>query len=190
VGPRVTGGGPAPAATTVGVRFLDPDPTARRCSTTLDTPVGELLLVGDGRAVTGLHFGPDDRHGPRVGADWVADGAPLRDAVDQVQAYLAGRLTVFDLAVAPAGSGFQRLVWRALADIPYGHTTSYGRLAAAIGRPTASRAVGAANGRNPVAILLPCHRVIGASGGLTGYGGGLDRKRQLLDLERRHSGGG
>jgi methylated-DNA-[protein]-cysteine S-methyltransferase len=168
-----------------GVRFLDPDPRARTRWTTVDTAVGELLLVGDGRAVTGLYFGRDDRYGPRVGPDWVADGAALAGAVDQVLAYLAGERTEFELEVALGGTEFQRLVWRALAEIPYGRTTSYGRLAARIGRPAASRAVGAANGRNPVSIVLPCHRVIGATGGLTGYGGGLGRKRQLLDLERR-----
>jgi len=182
-----TGINPRPATTAVGVHFLDLDRTARRRYTTVDTPIGKLLLVSDGQAVIGLYFDPDDRYVPRVGPDWIADRALLASAVDQLRAYLAGDLTVFDLPVATGGTQFQRQVWRALADIPYGHTTSYGQLAARVGRPTASRAVGMANGRNPISIILPCHRVIGASGGLTGYGGGLNRKQQLLDLERRDS---
>jgi methylated-DNA-[protein]-cysteine S-methyltransferase len=183
--PATTDTHPRPASTAVGVRFLDLDRTTRRRYTTVDTAVGELLLVSDCQALIGLYFGPDDLYAPLVGPDWIADRAPLASAVEQVLAYLAGDLTVFDLPVATGGTGFQRQVWRALADIPYGHTTSYGRLAARIGRPTASRAVGMANGRNPISIVLPCHRIIGASGELTGYGGGLHRKRQLLDLERR-----
>ena len=100
----------------------------------------------------------------------------------------AGQLTSFDLPLDPAGTGFQRRVWAALLDIPYGQTASYGQLAGRIGQPAASRAVGLANGRNPIAIIIPCHRVIGSDGSLTGYGGGLDRKRFLLDLERRSAG--
>jgi methylated-DNA-[protein]-cysteine S-methyltransferase len=118
--------------------------------------------------------------------DWdpVPDAFP--DAVAQLHAYFAAELTEFDLRLRLEGTDFQRTVWAGLCAIPYGETSSYGELAARIGRPKASRAVGLANGRNPVAIVVPCHRVIGASGSLTGYGGGLDRKRMLLDLERSH----
>lgn len=107
--------------------------------------------------------------------------------VDQLDDYFAGLRTDFDLMVAPRGTPFQLDVWRALTTIPYGETVSYGELAARVGRPTAARAVGAANGQNPISIIVPCHRVIGASGDLTGYGGGLDRKSLLLDLEQDHS---
>ena len=113
---------------------------------------------------------------------WVRD--PLPDATDQLRAYFAGSLARFELRLAPRGTPFQRGVWDALTEIPYGTTTSYGALAARIGRPGASRAVGAANGRNPLPVVIPCHRVIGADGTLTGYGGGLERKQALLGLER------
>jgi methylated-DNA-[protein]-cysteine S-methyltransferase len=144
---------------------------------TIDSPLGELLLVGDGHALTGLHMGaaPD--------AGWRRDPAAFRAAAEQLGAYFAGELREFDLPLAPLGTPFQRAVWSALRDIPYGRTTSYAELAAAVGRPGAARAVGAANGRNPISIVIPCHRVIGAGGALTGYGGGLPRKRMLLDLE-------
>ncbi len=173
--------------TAVGARFVELDRGARRRYTVVDSRIGALLLVGDGQALTGIEFDLGDGHQARVGADWVADRAPLADALEQLQAYLAGELTVFDLPVALAGSDFQQSVWELLADIPYGHTTSYGRLATRLGRPSASRAVGLANGRNPLPIVLPCHRVVGASGALTGYGGGIDRKRWLLDLEQRQA---
>jgi methylated-DNA-[protein]-cysteine S-methyltransferase len=178
-------GPPRSGATAVGVRFVDPHPGARRRYAVVESSIGELLLVGDGRALTGIQFDLDGDW--RVGGDWVADPAALAGAVEQLRAYLAGELTVFDLPVAIGGSDFQQRVWRLLAEIPYGHSTSYGALAARLGRPGASRAVGLANGRNPVPIVLPCHRVVGASGALTGYGGGLDRKRWLLDLEQRRA---
>ncbi len=108
----------------------------------------------------------------------------LLDAADQLRAYFAGELREFDLPLAPRGTEFQRQVWAAVSTIPYGATAAYSEIAAAIRRPSASRAVGAANGRNPLPVIVPCHRVIGAAGALTGYGGGLDRKRSLLDLER------
>ena len=174
-------------ATAVGVRFVDFDPGARRRYAVVDSAIGELLLVGDGRALLGVEFDLGAGHAARIRPDWVADPAPLADAAEQLHAYLAGQRTVFDLPVAVGGSDFRRRVWELLAEIPYGQTTSYGRIAAALGRPSASRAVGLANGRNPLPIVLPCHRVVGASGALTGYGGGLDRKRWLLDLERRHA---
>jgi methylated-DNA-[protein]-cysteine S-methyltransferase len=147
------------------------------------SPIGELLLVGDGHALTGLYMLPDHRHAPPVQAHGRRDPAPLRAAAAQLDAYFAGELTEFELPLAPAGTPFQRAVWEALRAIPYGETVSYGELARAIGRPTAVRAVGAANGRNPISIVVPCHRVIGAGGALTGYGGGLERKRYLLALE-------
>jgi methylated-DNA-[protein]-cysteine S-methyltransferase len=178
-------GPPRSGATAVGVCFVDPDPGARRRYAVVESSIGELLLVGDGRALTGIQFDLDGDW--RVGGDWVADPAALAGAVEQLRAYLAGELTVFDLPIAIGGSDFQQRVWRLLAEIPYGHSTSYGALAARLGRPGASRAVGLANGRNPVPIVLPCHRVVGASGALTGYGGGLDRKRWLLDLEQRRA---
>lgn len=144
---------------------------------TIDSPLGELLLASDGRALTAVHMGG------APGPGWQRDPVPLREAADQLQAYFAGELREFDLPLAPAGTPFQREVWEALRRIPYGETIGYGELAAAVGRPHAARAVGAANGRNPIAVVVPCHRVIGASGALTGYGGGLGRKRLLLDLE-------
>jgi methylated-DNA-[protein]-cysteine S-methyltransferase len=173
-----------PATTAVGVHFRDLDHAARRRYTVAQTAIGELLLVSDGHSLVTIDFDLHGRHAVRIGGDWLADPTPLAGVVAQLRAYFAGELTVFDLPVALAGTGFQRQVWELLADIPYGHTTSYGELAARLGRPSASRAVGMANGRNPVPIVLPCHRVIGASGALTGYGGGLDRKRLLLDLEQ------
>jgi methylated-DNA-[protein]-cysteine S-methyltransferase len=144
---------------------------------TLDSPVGELLLAGDGDALTGLHMNA------QPGAEWRRDPAPFRDATAQLRSYFAAELREFDLPLAPRGTGFQQQVWAALREIPYGRTVSYAGLAAAVGRPGAARAAGAANGRNPISIVIPCHRVIGAAGALTGYGGGLARKRMLLDLE-------
>jgi methylated-DNA-[protein]-cysteine S-methyltransferase len=144
---------------------------------TIDTPIGELLLAGDGHALTAVHM--DGTPGP----GWQQDPGALREPSEQLRAYFAGELREFDLPLAPHGTPFQQEVWSALREIPYGSTISYGELAAAVGRPDAPRAVGAANGRNPIAVVIPCHRVIGASGALTGYGGGLPRKRLLLDLE-------
>jgi methylated-DNA-[protein]-cysteine S-methyltransferase len=113
---------------------------------------------------------------------------PFVAAADQLEAYFAGSLTRFTLPLAPSGSAFQQRVWAALQDIPYGQTESYGKLAERIGSPGAARAVGLANGKNPIGIVIACHRVVGSDGSLTGYGGGLDRKRALLDLERAVSG--
>jgi methylated-DNA-[protein]-cysteine S-methyltransferase len=144
---------------------------------TVDSPLGELLLAGDGDALTALHMGASPR------PDWRRDAATFREARQQLRSYFAGELREFDLPLDPRGTAFQRQVWDALRRIPYGATVSYAELAAAVGRPGAARAVGAANGRNPIAVVIPCHRVIGASGALTGYGGGLGRKRLLLDLE-------
>jgi len=150
--------------------------------TSFESPIGELLAVGDGQALHGLYM-QEGRTAIAVRADW----EPAHDAFGEVRAQLAdyfgGRLTGFDLPLAMHGSPFQLRVWRALVEIPYGETISYGELARRIGRPADPRAVGQANGRNPIAVIVPCHRVIGADGSLTGYGGGLERKRQLLELE-------
>jgi methylated-DNA-[protein]-cysteine S-methyltransferase len=169
--------------------FLEPLADARAATAparwnTIESPIGELLLVSDGRALTRLQMAPRDRDLPR---DCVRDPAALRDAEEQLEAYFAGELSEFDLPLAPRGTGFQRRVWSALLDIPYGETASYGQIAAAVGRPDAVRAVGATNGRNPIAVIVPCHRVIGADGTLVGYGGGLPRKRLLLELEAQHA---
>ena len=152
--------------------------------TTFDSPVGELLLTSDGAALTRLLFSPFE-----VDPTWSEDPCKVLDeTVAQLSDYFAGVRTDFDLPLDPAGTPFQRTVWRALREIPYAETINYGQLATRVGNPNASRAVGLANGRNPISIVVPCHRVIGANGSLTGYGGGLDRKRTLLELERRTAG--
>ncbi len=152
---------------------------------TVDSPVGPLTLAGKDDRLRHLRM-VDQTHDPdRSG--WVRDDDAFGDAVVQLAAYFAGELVEFDLNLDLVGTEFQRRVWAALLSIPYGETRSYGEIARQIGSsPAASRAVGMANGRNPVGIIVPCHRVIGANGGLTGYGGGLERKRQLLDMERNH----
>jgi len=155
-----------------------------RAHTVLDSPLGPLTLMAVDGALSGLYL-EYRRHPPAEEALGEPDPAPFTEAADQLAAYFDGTLTEFDLPLAPGGTPFQRTVWAALQRIPYGETVTYGELAARIGRPTAARAVGLANGRNPISIVVPCHRVIGSSGGLTGYGGGLDRKRQLLDFESR-----
>jgi methylated-DNA-[protein]-cysteine S-methyltransferase len=150
---------------------------------TIDSPIGPLALAGRGRVLTNLRMVHQTHEPNRTG--WVPDDRAFPEVVDQLGAYFAGKRTDFDLELGLAGSEFQRRVWRALLTIPYGETRSYGQVAEQIGASGAARAVGLANGRNPIAIIVPCHRVIGASGSLTGYGGGLDRKRSLLELERR-----
>lgn len=151
--------------------------------TLMPSPVGELLVSGDGWAVTGLWMEPDAHPGPDT-TGWVRDDRAFGEVHRQLDAYFAGRLREFDLPLAPAGSRFQRDVWQALLTVPYGSTRTYGAIARQIGRPDRARAVGAANGRNPIPIIIPCHRVIGAGGDLVGYGGGLPRKAWLLSLER------
>lgn len=149
---------------------------------TVASPVGPLTLAGHDEVLTHLRM-EDQAHPPPGRHDWVHDEQAFPKVVEQLEAYFAGERTEFDVAFELDGTPFQRQVWSALLEIPYGTTASYGDVARRIGKPTAFRAVGLANGRNPVAIIVPCHRVIGSTGTLTGYGGGLDRKRVLLELE-------
>jgi methylated-DNA-[protein]-cysteine S-methyltransferase len=149
----------------------------------MQSPVGTLTLTAEDGKLTRLHM-DGQRHAPGASPDWERDDDGLADVVEQLEAYFAGSRETFDVPLALAGTEFQRAVWAGLLEIPYGETISYGELAQRVGRPGASRAVGLANGRNPVAIIVPCHRVIGANGTMTGYGGGLDRKVWLLDHER------
>lgn len=151
----------------------------------IDSPIGPLTLAGRDRRLTHLLM-DHHAHAPDP-TGWIRDDAAFGAAAAELTAYFAGELTEFDLDLELTGTAFQRRVWAALQTIPYGETRSYRQLATAIGAPSASRAVGLANGRNPISIIVPCHRVIGTSGSLTGYGGGIDRKRALLDLEQRHS---
>jgi methylated-DNA-[protein]-cysteine S-methyltransferase len=147
----------------------------------VSSPIGDLLLVSNGEALTGVYM---QGHHPLEGEDgWRRDDALLEPAREQLRAYFAGRLFDFDLPLAPQGTAFQRRVWHELRGIPFGSTVSYAEIARRLGQPTAVRAVGAANGRNPIAIIVPCHRVIGANGTLVGYGGGLERKQWLLRHE-------
>lgn len=150
----------------------------------LDSPVGRLLVAGDADRLHEIRF-PTERRGKEPPAGWRRDEARFAAAFAQLRAYFAGELTRFDLPLRLAGTAFQNEVWRALCAIPFGATVSYGALAARIGRPTASRAVGGANGANPLPIVVPCHRVIGSDKSLTGFGGGVDIKKFLLDHERR-----
>lgn len=158
-----------------------------RHHTVTDSPVGPLTLVATDGALSGLYMA-EHRHKPDESTFGTPDTAPFGAAIEQLRAYFAGELTTFDLRLAPEGTPFQRTVWAALNEIPYGETLTYGQLARRIGQPTASRAVGLANGKNPVSIVVPCHRVVGADGSMTGYGGGLERKRFLLGLERSGAG--
>lgn len=147
------------------------------------SPIGELLLISDGDALTGLAM-EESNHPVRPGESWLLDKGPFHDATAQLDQYFAGERSDFDLPVALRGTPFQMRVWEALREIPYGETRSYQEIARRVDSPRAVRAVGGANGRNPVAIVIPCHRVIGADGSLTGYGGGLWRKEFLMNLER------
>jgi methylated-DNA-[protein]-cysteine S-methyltransferase len=148
------------------------------------SPIGQLLLTSDGTSLTGLCMEAETVRSNQ--ADKCADEVftPVRE---QLEAYFAGERTDFDVALAPEGTPFQKRVWQALRDVPYGETISYSELARRVGKPGAARAVGAALGRNPIPIIVPCHRVIGADGSLTGFGGGLERKRKLLELETGRS---
>lgn len=151
----------------------------------IDSPIGMLTLAGRGPVLTNLRM-VDQTYEPDR-ADWALDDRAFPDAVEQLEAYFAGELFTFDLRLEFEGTPFQRRVWEALRSIPYGETRTYGEIAMQIGSPTAFRAVGLANGHNPIAVIVPCHRVIGANGSLTGFGGGLERKRTLLELEKSNS---
>ena len=156
-----------------------------RVHTVMDSPVGPLTLVAAAGALTGLYMDLQ-RHRPLQERFGERDPTPLREVIRQLDEYFTGQRTEFDLPMTLAGTPFQRTVWAALREIPYGETMSYGHLAERIGRPGAARAVGLANGRNPIGIIVPCHRVVGATGSLTGYGGGLERKQYLLEFEYRN----
>lgn len=148
----------------------------------MQSPIGDLLLAGDESALRLVHF----QSGPRPlqpVKEWEPGERPFREVMRQLKAYFNGKLQQFDLPLAPEGTPFQMKVWHTLRSIPYGETWSYGELARRIRKPAASRAVGAANGQNPLPVIIPCHRVIGANGSLTGFGGGLPIKRKLLALE-------
>ena len=156
-----------------------------RAHVVLPSPIGPLTLVAEHGTLTGLYMDAQ-AHRPAAGVfgrPGDPGDEPFASAARQLEDYFAGRLTLFDLPLAPAGTEFQRRVWAGLQAIPYGQTWSYGQLAREVGKASASRAVGLANGRNPIAVVIPCHRVVGSDGSLTGYGGGLDRKRYLLGLE-------
>jgi methylated-DNA-[protein]-cysteine S-methyltransferase len=150
--------------------------------TTIDSPIGPLLLTGDGDTLQGLSM-QGGRRPLAIGAGWQRTDDAFGTVRSQLRQYFSGWRQTFELELELTGSPFELTVWNALREIPYGTTTSYGALAQQIGHPSAARAVGLANGRNPVAVIIPCHRVIGADGSLTGFGGGLERKRFLLDLE-------
>lgn len=159
--------------------------SATRTHVVVPSPIGPLTVVAEDGKLVALYM-DEQQHRPAddsLGGPGDPGAMPFEAAARQLADYFAGRLTDFDLPLAPSGTEFQRSVWAALRTIPYGQTWSYAQLAGKVGKPTAVRAVGMANGRNPVAIVIPCHRVIGSDGSLTGYGGGLDRKRFLLDLE-------
>lgn len=174
---------------TTSMTLLPPDPrdTGRRWWDVVDVQFGsvsiELVLESDADAVTGVHFGQSSDRRWAERESWTRDPKPVAGVASQLAEYGAGNLKDFELVLRPVGTGFQRDVWSALAAIPYGTTTSYGKIAAEVGRPKGSRAVGMAVGSNPIAIVIPCHRVIGADGSLTGFGGGLDNKVALLRLE-------
>ncbi len=155
--------------------------------TVRDSPVGTLTLVALDGTLAGLYMDLQ-RHRPPAEMFGDPDPTPFTEVIRQLDEYFGGQRTVFDLPMNLVGTPFRRTVWAALREIPYGETWSYGQLAERIGRPGAARAVGLANGRNPIGIIVPCHRVVGATGDLTGYGGGLQRKQHLLDFERRRHG--
>lgn len=159
----------------------------RRTHTVVDSPLGPLTLVAVDAALCGLYL-DQQRHRPSPEIFGDSDPTAFVEVAAQLRDYFAGRLTTFELPMTLLGTPFQRTVWAALGEIPYGETTTYGELAARIGQPTAARAVGLANGRNPISIVVPCHRVVGSTGALTGYGGGLERKRRLLAFEQRIGG--
>jgi methylated-DNA-[protein]-cysteine S-methyltransferase len=160
--------------------------TNRSYYSELDAPVGPLLLLGDGVALAGLYM-DGQQYRPPLPGECRRDNRLFRPLREQLRAYFAGELQAFDVPLAARGTPFQQRVWQLLRTIPYGTTTTYGELARRLGNGNASRAVGLANGRNPIGIVIPCHRVVGADGALTGYAGGIERKRWLLEHERRHT---
>jgi methylated-DNA-[protein]-cysteine S-methyltransferase len=153
----------------------------------LSSPLGDLMMIGDAAGLRALYLSTT-RYPVEVGGDWIRDEAAFADVRDQLTGYFAGDRTAFDLPLAAQGSSWQKRVWAALREIPYGETASYGQLARELGVPNGARAVGLANGQNPLSIIVPCHRVIGANGALVGYGGGLPAKRWLISHEAAHSG--
>lgn len=154
--------------------------------TQIESPLGPLLLAADESGVREIRF-VNGRIPQKPESDWIRNDhdQSLPELAEQLNAYFSGKLEKFELVLSPQGTSFQRSVWNKLCDIPYGETTSYGEIARRIGNPQASRAVGLANGSNPIPIVIPCHRVIGSNGKLTGYGGGISIKEKLLALERR-----
>jgi methylated-DNA-[protein]-cysteine S-methyltransferase len=156
---------------------------ARRTTHAVDSPVGTLTMIATDGVLSAMYM-HEQRHAPPPDTFGEPDPSAFGHVVEQVEAYFARELKEFDIPLALTGTPFQLKVWAALQEIPYGETSSYGELAARIGQPGAARAVGLANGRNPVGIIVPCHRVVGANGKLVGYGGGLPRKERLLALER------
>jgi methylated-DNA-[protein]-cysteine S-methyltransferase len=163
------------------IRSPRPTPAIDYCHS--DTPLGAVLLTSSDGALSGLYF-TDRRHSPRPDPSWTHDSAPFAEVRRQLDEYFEGRRTSFDQPLALRGSRFERAVWTCLQSIPHGMTVSYGQIARRIGQPQAARAVGAANGRNPVSVIVPCHRVIGSDGKLGGYGWGVERKAWLLEHER------
>ena len=153
--------------------------------TTIHSPIGELILSGTRQSISGLYL-CKQKHAPKHVSDWVRDDQAFSDAARQLKEYFQGTRQEFDLVLEPQGTDFQKRVWQGLCQIPYGKTCGYGELAKALCNPNASRAVGMANGRNPISIIVPCHRVIGADGSLTGYGGGLAAKKWLLEHEAKY----
>lgn len=149
----------------------------------IESPVGRLVVQGDGEFLTGLYL-PQHKGWSGVEAEWQRASAPFQAVREQLTEYFAGERQEFDVPMKLAGTPFQQQVWKALTQIPFGSTISYAELSNRIGKPTATRAVGHANGRNPISIIVPCHRVIGANGKLTGYGGGIENKEWLLDWEK------
>lgn len=153
--------------------------------TYVESPVGPLLLVSNGEALTGLYMN-EHLYGPKFTADWREERVPvLEEAARQLEEYFAGKRRVFELPLAPKGTPFQQQVWKALLELPFGETSTYGEIARRIGKPSAPRAVGAANGQNPISIIIPCHRLVASDGKLIRYGGGLGRKQFLLDHEKK-----
>jgi methylated-DNA-[protein]-cysteine S-methyltransferase len=151
----------------------------------LPSPLGTVLVTSENGILTRLYLDCDESPD---GEGWIEDPGPFSAVAEQLDAYWRGELTTFDVPMDPRGTEFQKQVWTALTEIPYGETVTYGEIADALGKPRAVRAVGRANGSNPIAVIVPCHRVIGANGSLTGYAGGLEKKERLLNLEKRTVG--